>query len=385
VMVVGDHGEGLGDHFEQAHGMTLYNSTVHVPLIFRHPGQLAPGRRLTTNVSMIDVSPTILDLLGVSDPRTITGKSLTPALRGRDMPPSVSYGATDEAFLVNGWSPLRSLTEGHWKYIRTTRPELYDLLADPREEHDLAQSNLDKRRDMEARLAELESQLVPRAAVQVRISDAERRTLASLGYLAGSSPTSTGPAPPDLPDVKDMLPLGADIEEARQLVARGALDEGIEKLRDVVRRAPSYTMANWSLAWTLFENSKTEEGVQVFRKLLAVRPESRDGHYGLGLMLLQLDRFDDAASELTKATEIDPEDAEAQYHLGRALLNGNHQDEALAHLDAAIEINPKYSVAYRCRAEILTRLGRNQAARADLRKALQYDVPREHEQQPHFP
>ena len=82
VVVVGDHGEGLGEHLEQTHSMMLYNSTMHVPLIFRHPTRLAGGRRLAANVSMVDISPTILDLLEVADPRKISGKSLKPGAAG---------------------------------------------------------------------------------------------------------------------------------------------------------------------------------------------------------------------------------------------------------------------------------------------------------------
>ncbi|HEY3968844.1 MAG TPA: sulfatase-like hydrolase/transferase [Planctomycetaceae bacterium] len=377
VVVVGDHGEGLGEHFEQAHGMTLYNATLHVPLIFRYPAQLAPGGRLAANVSMVDVSPTILDLLGATDPRKISGKSLKPALLGGSKPLSFCYGATDEAFLMNGWSPLRSLTEGHWKYIRTARPELYDLEADPREERDLAEASPDKLRDMESRLSDFESRLVTRAEVQVRISDAERRTLASLGYISGSARPAVGPTPQNLPDVKDMLPLGLDMAEAEKLIRRGSVDAGIEKLREVVRQAPSHTAANWSLAWTLWEHSKQDEGLEVFRTLLAVRPESQNAHFGLGLMLLQLDRFDDAITEFSKALEIDPDDAEVQYHLGRALLSTNHLEDALTHLDAAVELNPKYAAAYHWRAKLLARFGRVDAANADYRKALKF-APADH-------
>ena len=288
------------------------------------------------------------------------------------MPLSFCFGATDEAFLMNGWSPLRSLTEDRWKYIRTTRVELYDLEADPQEEHNLAEADPDQLRKMESRLADFESRLAPRAEVQVRISDAERRTLASLGYIAGSTRPAVGPTPQNLPDVKDMLPLGLDMAEAEKLIGRGSVDEGIEKLQEVVRQAPSHTAANWTLAWTLWEHSKQDEAREVFRTLLAVRPESQNAHFGLGLMLLQLDEYDAAITEFSKALEIDPDDAEVQYHLGRALLSTNQLDEALTHLDAAVELNPKYAAAYHWRAKLLARFGRFDAAKADHIKSLKF-------------
>lgn len=145
VVVVGDHGEGLGEHIEKAHGMTLYDATQRVPLIFRHLGRLPPGRWVANNLSLVDVSLTILDLLGLADQRKITGKSFRPLLTGSEglgegqERPSPCYGATDEPFLINGCSPLRSLTQDDWKYIRTTRAELYDLANDPHERQNLAE------------------------------------------------------------------------------------------------------------------------------------------------------------------------------------------------------------------------------------------------------
>src|SRR5262249_54715419 len=118
VVVVGDHGEGLGQHVEPTHGSTLYNATMRVPLLFHRPAQLPSGRRLASNISLVDVFPTILELLGLNPARKISGKSAKAALQGGTAPGSLCYGATDEPFLKEGWSPLRSLTDGQLKYIR---------------------------------------------------------------------------------------------------------------------------------------------------------------------------------------------------------------------------------------------------------------------------
>ena len=371
VVVVGDHGEGLGEHFERQHGMTLYNATLRVPLIFRHPVQLAPGgRRLAANVSMVDVSPTILDLLGVADPRKTSGKSLKPALLGGPTPLSFCYGTTDEAFLINGWSPLRSLTESHWKYIRTTRPELYDLNADPREQRNLAETEPAQLHEMESRLADFESRLVPRAEVQVQISAAERRTLASLGYVAGSAKPTVGPIPANLPDVKDMLPFDFAVEECEELIKNGSRDAAIERLRKIVRDAPGHTKAHSTLAWAHWDKSEFAEAIEVFQSLLDHKPDNRDGHLGLASMLLLQDRFEAAIDELQKAIQIDPEHADAHYDLARAYLHMGKPDEALAQLDEVVELDPRHAGAYQWRARLLTELGRIDAAIADFRTAL---------------
>src|SRR5579872_3362675 len=237
VIIVGDHGEGLGEHAERTHGSTLYNATMHVPLLVRQPDRLPPGRRVSTNVSLVDLSPTVLDLMGIADPRKITGKSFKSGLLGGHLQPSPCYGATDEPFLNSGWSPLRSLVAGPWKYIKTTKVELYNLSSDPHELKNLADVDLDKRREMEACLVAFESRLVRRAEVQVQLTPTERRALASLGYVGGTRPAPAA-STPDLPDIKDMLPYDIAVEDAGELVSQGALDAAISQLREVIQIAP---------------------------------------------------------------------------------------------------------------------------------------------------
>src|SRR6185436_6983822 len=97
-----------------------YDDTMRVPLIFRFDGRLPAKRRVPGNVSLVDLSPTILDLLGLKDSRKATGQSLKNVLSGSEKAQRPVWGATDDPYLMNGWSPTRSLIEGRWKYIRTT-------------------------------------------------------------------------------------------------------------------------------------------------------------------------------------------------------------------------------------------------------------------------
>jgi len=374
VVVVGDHGEGLGDHVERRHGHTLYDSALHVPLIFRRPAQLAPGRRMTANVSLVDVSPTILELLGLADPRTITGKSFRAALQGNsgENGEALCYSATDDPFLSNGWSPLRSLIEGNCKYIRTTKPELYDLAADPGERQNLVEADPDKARTMASRLAELESRLVPRDETRVQLSAAERRALASLGYAGGAAETTEGPPPADLPDVKDMLPFDCAVEDAQTLIHEGSPQAGIERLREITRQARTHSDAHLHLGYALLLRKEFEEAADVYRSLLAVKPENLHGHVGLGLALVGQGRFEEAITEYSQALEIDPGFTDAHYNLAQALAAGGRRDEALAHYTAAIDSDPHYAIAYAGRGRLWADLGRFDEAIGDWRKALKY-------------
>ncbi len=372
VVVVGDHGEGLGEHDEMTHGFTLYNATMRVPLILRYPGTLPAGRRVGAAVSVVDVSPTVLDLLGIADTRKVTGRVVSPALRGGDIPSAALYGATDEPFLRYNWSPLRSLTDGGWKYIRSTTVELYDLKDDPFERHNLAEVDPVRAREMEARLVELESKLAPRPEVEVQLSEAQRQVLASLGY-AGSARGSASRAPStNLPDVKDMLPFARRVDEASALLERGASDAAIGLLRDTIRQAPALSAAYILLANALHDRSEFDEVAEVLQQLLEIQPDSADGHFKLGKLLLERGRVEEGIDELVRTLELSPGEVQVHYYLARALEENGRPNEALRHYDAVLRIDRRHVPAYRLRANLLIGLGRTPAALSDLKTALKY-------------
>src|SRR5204863_8852776 len=131
IIVVGDHGEGLGEHHEETHGIFLYDSTTHVPLMVKLPRQRNAGKVIEAQVRTLDILPTALGLVGVSAPENLDGKSLTPYFSG-DTSDRVAIGETDYP-LRFGWAPLRSVRSDGLKFIQAPRPELYDLHADPGE------------------------------------------------------------------------------------------------------------------------------------------------------------------------------------------------------------------------------------------------------------
>ncbi len=133
VIVAGDHGEGLDDHGEHEHGMLVYNSTLHVPLVFVGLPECQPQTRVANTVSLVDLMPTVLDLLKIPSPDHISGRSLLPALKGQAIESRDCYAETEMPYFLNHWSPLKTMISDHWKYIETTRPELYNLEQDPGE------------------------------------------------------------------------------------------------------------------------------------------------------------------------------------------------------------------------------------------------------------
>ena len=211
VIVVGDHGESLGDHGEAGHGIFVYESVMRVPLIIRAPYEGLRGRIVDDLTRSVDVLPTLLELLGRHS-TAVDGTSLVPLMAGKIRTLNLeAYSESLYPLHAFGWSELHALRAGGFKVIAAPRPELYDLESDPFEEHNLYSERRALGERMIARLHELErrseaSAPAERARRRDDRDDPDRADrLAALGYVSRSRDTSATPGP--LPDPKDQIGL----------------------------------------------------------------------------------------------------------------------------------------------------------------------------------
>jgi choline-sulfatase len=222
VVVAADHGESLGDHGERDHGIFVYESVLHVPLIIRAPN-VSP-RRIADVVRLVDVMPTVLDLLRVPR-RPVDGISLVGMMHGEARQVEVDAYSESQYPLRFGWSPLRALRAGRYKLIEAPRPELYDLDRDPFEQRNIHAERRDLARALAQRLTTLERRVParPRGDGTDPILSAElQQRLTSLGYI-GSGESRAPSDHHDLPDPKDCVgifygaPLGPPAAQRRAL------------------------------------------------------------------------------------------------------------------------------------------------------------------------
>jgi len=202
VVVVADHGESLGEHGEDGHGIFLYESTLRVPLIMRVP-YLQPGR-VSSTVRLVDLMPTVLDLLRVPVP-VVDGVSLARMMTQgvADMQlEAYSESVYPERF---GWSSLRSLRGDRYKLIDAPRPELYDLQTDPFEQRNLYAENPRLAGVLRQRLARFETPTAERERTSVAIGADHASRLTALGYVGTPTPTSTARGGEPWPDPKDTI------------------------------------------------------------------------------------------------------------------------------------------------------------------------------------
>jgi arylsulfatase A-like enzyme len=209
VVVAGDHGESLGEHGEDGHGIFVYESVLRVPLIIRTPrggraGE-ATGRRVGEVVRLVDVMPTILDLIGLDTPR-MDGVTLAGLLRGKES--GLGLEAYAESMYPErlGWSALRTVSDGRFKFIEAPRPELYDLARDPFETENIYN---ERRTAAEAMRRRLDSVATAGSRPDGRRSEVDvpadlRERLDALGYVTSTAPLTTALAG-DRPDPKDCM------------------------------------------------------------------------------------------------------------------------------------------------------------------------------------
>ena len=217
VVVAGDHGESLGEHGEDDHGIFVYDSTIRVPLVIRAP-KTSP-RRTGGIVRLTDVMPTVLDLLHVAAPPS-DGTSLAAVIHGRTADLDLEAYAESRYPERLGWSPLRSLRAGRFKLIDAPRPELYDLERDPFEEHNIYPDRPSVALAMQQRLRLIgrETDLASAPAL-ASVPAALQERLAAVGYVASGpaqAPSAAAGSAPDPKDVNRCLPCAAAVDGKTQ-------------------------------------------------------------------------------------------------------------------------------------------------------------------------
>jgi arylsulfatase A-like enzyme/Flp pilus assembly protein TadD len=285
IVVLSDHGEGLGDHGEDEHGIFLYREAIQVPLLVKLPSRALAGQTVTTPVGLQDVAPMLLRAL--DDPRTLV-----------DVKPRPIYSETWYPRFHFGWSDLHSLIDGDEHFIDAPRAELYDLRVDPAEKNDVL---ADRRR----RAAALRAAIAPlkrEAAAPTAIDPEEAQKLAALGYIGSGTMARSGP----LADPKDRTGTFRELREAFRMQREGRDAEALAKFDRILENDPDLIDA-WDVrSKLLFRMGRTAESIASAKEALRRSPTSTHLAIDLANALLIAGEIDDAQrhAELAGAHEI---------------------------------------------------------------------------------
>jgi arylsulfatase A-like enzyme/Tfp pilus assembly protein PilF len=335
VIVVGDHGEMLGEHGEQTHGFFIYDAAVHVPLIVAGPR--VPIREIKDQVRILDVMPTALDLLGVPAPRTVQGVSLLPLARGEHLH-LVAHSESWYPRYHYGWSELQSLQDGRFKYIRAPRPELYDLPADPGELRDLSQPDAARLPGLEGALTDLLARTANASAAKgPQTVDAEtEERLAALGYVGGAvSPKHLDDRPRG--DPKDKIRLYNLLKTAGGESTEGRVDDAIATVKEALQGDPEIVEAYMLLGNFLKKARRPREAIDAYRQALARDGEHQGALFSLALAYKDEGRLEEARIGFERARELDPRNGKVLWQLADLSMRKGDPAKAEAVIQAALK------------------------------------------------
>jgi choline-sulfatase len=347
VVVTSDHGEGLGDHGEAVHGFFVYESTLAVPLLVRGPG-IPVGTRLGPTVRSVDLLPTVLDLLGapLGPGHEVSGRSLAPALRGGPAPADeATYAESLTPLLHFGWSDLRALREGRFKYIAAPRPELYDLKDDPGERRNLAPASPAKAEALRAALARrllAERSLASAPAAAAAIPPELLEQLGALGYVGGGTGgagTSPGADPKD--KLEDYQAVNTLMREGLTRLREKDPAAAAARFEALLARGIKSFEVHYYLARALLQQKRPSAAVAHFEAALARLPAYGAAYVGLARCHVALGNPPRALAVLKKGQSVSPRDAQiflAEAEIWRQLEKPR---EAIAAYEAALPLAPQ--------------------------------------------
>jgi arylsulfatase A-like enzyme/Tfp pilus assembly protein PilF len=349
VVLISDHGEGLGEHGEDTHGLLVYEPTLKVPLIIRMPRDCplhqATGwvARVSQNVRLIDVFPTILEIVGLGAPDDIDGRSLVPLMKGEDLRGELCYFESLYPYLAYRWSPLRGVRSGHWKFILAPEEELYDVDRDPKEKENLAAANMTKVEELKtvlARFAQLETGA--NAASEAKVGAQELGKLRSLGYVSHSNVDVPRSLEAQGKDPKEMIGyLTEYLNPGQEALDEGDFDLALENFTKLAQLDPANPSAQIYVAKVFFAMNDYDRAKKAFRKVIELDPESSTPYFRLGNIAQAEGMLDEAEGFYKKALEIIPDSPEALANLASLLVARGRIDSAAVLLNKALEVDPR--------------------------------------------
>ena len=400
IVFLADHGESLGEHGESTHGYFIYESTLHVPLIVHWPSAPALPPLVSEPVGLIQVSPTVLQYLGLPVPAQFQGTGLLSA-SAKSPPPSSPGVYSESVYAHNHYdcAALKGLIAGQFHYIDAPSPELYDLQSDPEEVHNLYAQRRSLGHSLRDRLLAMQRRFPANVAKSgSAVSPATAEQLRALGYLPSSGSANAASLDFGI-DPKDRIVAYEQTHQAIAMAYAGKLSEAVallektlaaapgltetrnllglfqqklglhekaaENFRIVLRADPANGLAHYNLAVSEFNLGHDQEAIREVEalRLLAANPQRALQQVAvpaeelLGTIFLQQKEYARARAQFEHVLSLAPRDFDAHYNLGWMAGQEGNLAEGVQHLRLAVQINPGNADAHSALGSLLLRQG----------------------------
>jgi arylsulfatase A-like enzyme/Tfp pilus assembly protein PilF len=411
IAVMADHGEAFGEHGEKHHGIFLYDETIHIPLLFKLPGQ-HNATRVDARVGLVDVAPSILSALHLPLPDAMQGRSLLPFMRTdkarsgqqKDSTPERAvYSESGYGHLSFGWSMLKAWRAGNYLYVDAPERELYDQTTDAAAMHNLASQSTAVTDTAAEQTAEFRRKTAAESSEKTQLTAEQAESLQALGYLASGSSAANNTNGQDGADPKPTIAIANSLYDAmvytendryqeavpildevvkqephalsaylllgRAYVSLKEYQKAIAPLQHVVDTTPDNSLARYELGCALVKTGHWSEAAPHFEAAVSQMNSSAMMHFYLALVYQQTSRNDEALAEFKDALRWDPKNFPANLLLGRLYLKLQKAGDAVPLLQKAAMLHPDAIDPHRLLADAYNQLGHQESARRELTEA----------------
>ena len=395
IIIVSDHGESLGEHGESTHGYFVYHSTTKVPLVVKLPGHRL-AKRVDEKISLVDIVPTVLSRFGLPIPEGLQGQDLSPLLAG-DVSGRTPRHIYSESMLATkyGCNSLLAVETSDWKYIQTSKPELYNLTLDPAELDNVLDKQPERAGQLQSTLASMlaEGGRPDEDNSTVAMDPASLARLRTLGYTGGPV-RETFEFDTDLDDPKDFIEIHTKLESMGRLEHDKNYDEARRLAEEILAVRPDVVQVHGRLGFIGVRTGDPDLAIKHYGEALRLAPDSDDAalwHNNFGLLMRQQDRVDEAVEHFREAIRLAEPAIEgetrragtrdvnrgalalllsARLSLGEALVQQNKLTEAADQFRQVASIAPGNAMAHYNLSVVLSKLGRADEAAAEYNEAM---------------
>ncbi len=338
IILVADHGESLGEHKENTHGIFLYDATIRVPLIIKSPG-IDKGKVCSTSVKTIDIAPTILDIVCIPIPEKWQGESLKKCLyhENSSFPETPIFLETRFPEANFGWSRLEGVRTNNWKYIQAPRPELYNLNKDPEELSNVINQFPKQANKLTALFSSFIDTHPEPDSQETPMDPMTQKRLQSLGYVTAPSFSKSANLcqdPKDMIDIIHLYDLGSLQYE------KGHFQEAIDLFRQVLQKNPQNILTRFLLGNALEKTGQLEESLKEFQKVNGQNSYFINIHNNIGNLFEKIGDYEKAIHEYQTDITLHPETTLSYNNLGVIYLKKFRYQEAKDLFEKVLTLNP---------------------------------------------